>query len=281
MAEQGNEKDEFQKKAFELWMAVTMFISTYAKESNGVVRNVTEMLPYASDLQNFWNAYQKASSNDLIRKMHTKVRSRVKLMKDKLDESIRLCGDDQRLLDKYSENQGYIERKLNELHDMIPKEPRKVPEAVQLTLDFESSSSSSSEHPAQVEPEPDDFSSKSERFLKRLNELRGSVNGFLSSYCEADKLNSVVSYIADMGESVKMLDSLWRRYAKEQWNEPVLDEINGSMKRCIASLRSQCDMSILVCAANKCNDKYAQNHEYVVKKLDALARAFPDGARKR
>lgn len=274
MAEE--KKDEFQKKAFELWMAVTMFISTYSKESNGVVRNITEMLPYASDLQNFWTAYLKASSNELIRKMHTKVRSRVKLMKDKLDESIKLCGDDQKLLDKYSENQGYIERKLNELHDLIPKEPRKVKEPEQLTLDFESSSSA---EPVK-EPEPDDFSAKSDKFLKRLNELRGSVNGFLSSYQESEKTNSVVSYIADMGESVKVLDGLWRRYATEPWNEPVLEEINASMKRCIASLRSQCDMSVLVRDANKCNDKYAQNHDYVMKKLDALARAFPDGARK-
>ena len=276
----GNGNDDFQKKAFELWMAVTMFISTYAKESNGVVRNVTEMLPYATDLQNFWNAYLKASSNDLIRKLHTKVRSRVKLMKDKLDESIRLCGDDQRLLDKYSENQGYIERKLNELYGLIPKEPRKVKEPEQLLLDFESSSSSSIQ-PVQAEPEPDDFASKSERFLKRLNELRGSVNGFLSSYTDDERMNSVVSYISDMGESVKVLDSLWRRYAREPWNEPVLEEINWSMRKCIGSMRSQCDMSILVRDSIKCNDRYAQNHDYVVKKLDALARAFPDGARKK
>ena len=268
------EKDEFQKKAFELWMAVTMFISTYSKESNGIVRNVSEMLPYASDLQNFWSAYQKASSNDLIRKLHTKVRSRVKLMKDKLDESIRLCGDDQKLLDKYSENQGYIERKLNELHDMIPREPRKVAEPEQMTLDFDSVPSSSSEESSSSDT--DDLTAKSEKFLKRLNELRVSVNGFLSSYAEADKTNSVVSYIADMDESIKVLDNLWRRYVREQWNEPVIDEINASMKRCIASLKSQCEMSMLVRDSNKCHEQYAQNHDYVVKKLDALVRAFPN-----
>jgi hypothetical protein len=270
------EKDEFQKKAFELWMAVTMFISTYSKESNGIVRNVSEMLPYASDLQNFWSAYQKASSNDLIRKLHTKVRSRVKLMKDKLDESIRLCGDDQKLLDKYSENQGYIERKLNELHDMIPREPRRVAEPEQMTLDFDAvPSSSSSEEPSSSDA--DNLTAKSEKFLKRLNELRVSVNGFLSSYAEADKANSVVSYIADMDESIKVLDNLWRRYVREQWNEPVIDEINASMKRCIASLKSQCEMSMLVRDSNKCHEQYAQNHDYVVKKLDALVRAFPNG----
>ena len=270
------EKDEFQKKAFELWMAVTMFISTYSKESNGIVRNVSEVLPYASDLQNFWSAYQKASSNDLIRKLHTKVRSRVKLMKDKLDESIRLCGDDQKLLDKYSENQGYIERKLNELHDMIPREPRRVAEPEQMTLDFDAIPSSSSSEESSSS-DVDNLTAKSEKFLKRLNELRVSVNGFLSSYAEADKANSVVSYIADMGESIKVLDNLWRRYVREQWNEPVIDEINASMKRCIASLKSQCEMSMLVRDSNKCHEQYAQNHDYVVKKLDALVRAFPNG----
>ena len=270
------EKDEFQKKAFELWMAVTMFISTYSKESNGIVRNVSEMLPYASDLQNFWSAYQKASSNDLIRKLHTKVRSRVKLMKDKLDESIKLCGDDQKLLDKYSENQGYIERKLNELHDMIPREPRRVAEPEQMTLDFDAVPSSSSSEELSSS-DVDNLTAKSEKFLKRLNELRVSVNGFLSSYAEADKTNSVVSYIADMDESIKVLDNLWRRYVREQWNEPVIDEINASMKRCIASLKSQCEMSMLVRDSNKCHEQYAQNHDYVVKKLDALVRAFPNG----
>ena len=48
--------DDFQKGAFELWMAVTMFMSTYASESNGIVKKVTAMLPYATDLQNFWSA---------------------------------------------------------------------------------------------------------------------------------------------------------------------------------------------------------------------------------
>ena len=123
--------DEFQKRAFELWMAVTMFISTYAKENNAVVKHVSEMLPYATDLQNFWTAYQSAQSNELIRKLHTKIRSRVKLMKDILNESINACGDNQKLLDKYSENQNYIERKLNAVYALIPKEPRKVQEPEQ------------------------------------------------------------------------------------------------------------------------------------------------------
>ena len=52
--------DDFQKKAFELWMAVTMFMSTYAGESNNIVKKVSSMLPYATDLQNFWSAYQSA-----------------------------------------------------------------------------------------------------------------------------------------------------------------------------------------------------------------------------
>ena len=112
--------DDFQKKAFELWMAVTMFMSTYANESNNIVKKVSSMLPYATDLQNFWSAYQSAQSNSLIRNLHTKIRARVRLMRDLLEQSIASCGDNQKLLDKYSENQNYIERKLNDLYSMIP-----------------------------------------------------------------------------------------------------------------------------------------------------------------
>ncbi len=271
------ENDDFQKKAFELWMAVTMFMSTYAKESNGIVKNVSAMLPHASDLQNFLSAYQSAESNDLIRKLLVKIRARVKLMQDSLNESIRLCGDDQKLLDKYSENQNYIERKLNEIYAMIPKEPRKVAEPVQMTLDFEASSSSSSAFPTKQD---DDTAGKSEKFLKRLNELRTSVSGFLSSYPESDKLNSVISYIADMEESIKVVDSLWRRYVREPYNALLLEGINDSVRRHLKALRSQCEMSVLVRDSCKCSDKYIQNHEYVMKKLNDLTRAFPDGLRK-
>ena len=104
--------DDFQKKAFEVWFAVTEFMSTYQKEGNAVVRNVVAMLPYATDLQNFWSAYRSAESNQLIRKLHTKVRARIQLMRECLDKSIEACGSDERLLDKYSENQNYILRKI-------------------------------------------------------------------------------------------------------------------------------------------------------------------------
>ena len=268
--------DEFQKKAFELWMAVTMFISTYQNESNAVVRNVSAMLPYATDLQNFWSAYQSAASNALIKKLHTKIRSRVKLMQDSLNESIKACGTDQRMLDKYSENQSYIERKLNELHGMIPKEPRVVDEPEQMMLDFgeQQASSSSSQKPEQEETEQDGFTAKSEKFLKRLNELRVSVNGFLSSYDESDRSNSVVCYISDMEDSIKVADSLWRRCVRERSNQQLVEGLASSIRKCVSSMRSECEMSMLVCSKDR--DKYAQNHEYVLKKLDALARALPD-----
>ena len=275
------ENDEFQKKAFELWMAVTMFMSTYAKESNGIVRNVSEMLPYATDLQEFWNVYQNAESNELIRKLHSKIRARVKLMQDKIGESIRLCGDNQKLLDKYSENQGYIEAKLKEVYELIPKKPRTVAEPVQLTLDFDSAPAVKEEEPSSSDTADgkDELTAKSEKFLKRMNELRNSVNGFLSSYSDSEKMNSVVSYMSDMDESIKVVDSLWRRYVKEPFDEQILDGINTSMRKCIASMRSQCDMSVLVRDSCRCADKYAQNHDYVVKKLNDFVRAFPDGIR--
>ena len=190
--------DDFQKGAFELWMAVTMFMSTYASESNGIVKKVSAMLPYATDLQNFWSAYQSAQSNSLIRSLHTKIRARVRLMRDLLEQSIASCGDNQKLLDKYSDNHSYIERKLNDLYSMIPKEPRKVKEPEQMLLEFidDACDAGDGNLNEQRDNESDDcLQKKSENFLKRLNELRASVNGFLSTYQGVN--DSVIDYISD------------------------------------------------------------------------------------
>lgn len=263
--------DDFQKRAFELWMAVTMFMSTYAKESNGVVKNVSAMLPYATDLQNFWSAYQNASSNDLIRRLHTKIRARLKLMKDSLDASIDACNGDQKLLDKYSENQGYIERKLNELQSLVPREPRHVAEPEQMTLDFEAGVVGK---PATVEKEEkrtDAVDDGSDRFLKCLNEFRIAVDGFVSSYSGCD--NSVVGYVRGLSDYARTLDSLWRRRLRENGNPQVLDGICMSIRKCISSMRSQCGMSILICDAVKEKDKYGGNHDYLMKKFEALERS--------
>ena len=273
--------DDFQKKAFELWMAVTMFMSTYSGESNNIVKKVSSMLPYATDLQNFWSAYQSAQSNSLIRNLHTKIRARVRLMRDLLEQSIASCGDNQKLLDKYSENQNYIERKLNDLYSMIPKEPRKVKEPEQLLLDFidDAGNAGDGNHNEQQGNESDDcLQKKSENFLKRLNELRVSVNGFISSYQGMN--DSVIDYVSDMNCSIRIMDGLWRRYMREQGDASILDVLNDSMRKCIGSLRSQCEMSVLVRDSCKCSGKYLQNHEYVLKKLDDFIKSFPDGARR-
>ena len=273
--------DDFQKKAFELWMAVTMFMSTYANESNNIVKKVSAMLPYATDLQNFWSAYQSAQSNSLIRNLHTKIRARVRLMRDLLEQSIASCGDNQKLLDKYSENQNYIERKLNDLYSMIPKEPRKVKEPEQLLLDFidDVGNAGDGSHNEQQGNESDDcLQKKSENFLKRLNELRVSVNGFISSYQGMN--DSVIDYVSDMNCSIRIMDGLWRRYMREQGDASILDVLNDSMRKCIGSLRSQCEMSVLVRDSCKCSGKYLQNHEYVLKKLDDFIKSFPDDARR-
>ena len=273
--------DDFQKKAFELWMAVTMFMSTYAGESNNIVKKVSAMLPYATDLQNFWSAYQSAQSNSLIRNLHTKIRARVRLMRDLLEQSIASCGDNQKLLDKYSENQNYIERKLNDLYSMIPKEPRKVKEPEQLLLDFidDAGNAGDGSHNEQQGNESDDcLQKKSENFLKRLNELRVSVNGFISSYQGMN--DSVIDYVSDMNCSIRIMDGLWRRYMREQGDASILDVLNDSMRKCIGSLRSQCEMSVLVRDSCKCSGKYLQNHEYVMKKLDDFIKSFPDDARR-
>ena len=273
--------DDFQKKAFELWMAVTMFMSTYAGESNNIVKKVSAMLPYATDLQNFWSAYQSAQSNSLIRNLHTKIRARVRLMRDWLEQSIASCGDNQKLLDKYSENQNYIERKLNDLYSMIPKEPRKVKEPEQLLLDFidDAGNAGDGSHNEQQGNESDDcLQKKSENFLKRLNELRVSVNGFISSYQGMN--DSVIDYVSDMNCSIRIMDGLWRRYMREQGDASILDVLNDSMRKCIGSLRSQCEMSVLVRDSCKCSGKYLQNHEYVMKKLDDFIKSFPDDARR-
>ena len=273
--------DDFQKKAFELWMAVTMFMSTYSGESNNIVKKVSAMLPYATDLQNFWSAYQSAQSNSLIRNLHTKIRARVRLMRDLLEQSIASCGDNQKLLDKYSENQNYIERKLNDLYSMIPKEPRKVKEPEQLLLDFidDAGNAGDGNHNEQQGNESDDcLQKKSENFLKRLNELRVSVNGFISSYQGMN--DSVIDYVSDMNCSIRIMDGLWRRYMREQGDASILDVLNDSMRKCIGSLRSQCEMSVLVRDSCKCSGKYLHNHEYVLKKLDDFIKSFPDGARR-
>lgn len=273
--------DDFQKKAFELWMAVTMFMSTYAGESNNIVKKVSSMLPYATDLQNFWSAYQSAQSNSLIRNLHTKIRARVRLMRDLLEQSIASCGDNQKLLDKYSENQNYIERKLNDLYSMIPKEPRKVKEPEQLLLDFidEAGNAGDGNHNEQQCNESDDcLQKKSDNFLKRLNELRVSVNGFISSYQGMN--DSVIDYVSDMNCSIRIMDGLWRRYMREQGDASILDVLNDSMRKCIGSLRSQCEMSVLVRDSCKCSGKYLHNHEYVLKKLDDFIKSFPDDARR-
>ena len=273
--------DDFQKRAFELWMAVTMFMSTYAGESNNIVKKVSAMLPYATDLQNFWSAYQSAQSNSLIRNLHTKIRARVRLMRDLLEQSIASCGDNQKLLDKYSENQNYIERKLNDLYSMIPKEPRKVKEPEQLLLDFidDAGNAGDGNHNEHQGNESDDcLQKKSENFLKRLNELRVSVNGFISSYQGMN--DSVIDYVSDMNCSIRIMDGLWRRYMREQGDASILDVLNDSMRKCIGSLRSQCEMSVLVRDSCKCSGKYLQNHEYVMKKLDDFIKSFPDDARR-
>jgi hypothetical protein len=273
--------DDFQKKAFELWMAVTMFMSTYAGESNNIVKKVSSMLPYATDLQNFWSAYQSAQSNSLIRNLHTKIRARVRLMRDLLEQSIASCGDNQKLLDKYSENQNYIERKLNDLYSMIPKEPRKVKEPEQLLLDFidDAGNAGDGNHNEQQYNESDDcLQKKSENFLKRLNELRVSVNGFISSYQGMN--DSVIDYVSDMNCSIRIMDGLWRRYMREQGDASILDVLNDSMRKCIGSLRSQCEMSVLVRDSCRCSGKYLHNHEYVLKKLDNFIKSFPDDARR-
>lgn len=273
--------DDFQKKAFELWMAVTMFMSTYAGESNNIVKKVSSMLPYATDLQNFWSAYQSAQSNSLIRNLHTKIRARVRLMRDLLEQSIASCGDNQKLLDKYSENQNYIERKLNDLYSMIPKEPRKVKEPEQLLLDFidDAGNAGDGNHNEQQCNESDDcLQKKSDNFLKRLNELRVSVNGFISSYQGMN--DSVIDYVSDMNCSIRIMDGLWRRYMREQGDASILDVLNDSMRKCIGSLRSQCEMSVLVRDSCKCSGKYLHNHEYVLKKLDDFIKSFPDDARR-
>ena len=273
--------DDFQKKAFELWMAVTMFMSTYAGESNNIVKKVSSMLPYATDLQNFWSAYQSAQSNSLIRNLHTKIRARVRLMRDLLEQSIASCGDNQKLLDKYSENQNYIERKLNDLYSMIPKEPRKVKEPEQLLLDFidDAGNAGDGNHNEQQCNESDDcLQKKSDNFLKRMNELRVSVNGFISSYQGMN--DSVIDYVSDMNCSIRIMDGLWRRYMREQGDASILDVLNDSMRKCIGSLRSQCEMSVLVRDSCRCSGKYLQNHEYVLKKLDDFIKSFPDDARR-
>lgn len=273
--------DDFQKKAFELWMAVTMFMSTYSGESNNIVKKVSSMLPYATDLQNFWSAYQSAQSNSLIRNLHTKIRARVRLMRDLLEQSIASCGDNQKLLDKYSENQNYIERKLNDLYSMIPKEPRKVKEPEQLLLDFidDAGNAGDGNHNEQQCNESDDcLQKKSDNFLKRLNELRVSVNGFISSYQGMN--DSVIDYVSDMNCSIRIMDGLWRRYMREQGDASILDVLNDSMRKCIGSLRSQCEMSVLVRDSCKCSGKYLQNHDYVMKKLDDFIKSFPDDARR-
>ena len=270
--------DDFQKKAFELWMAVTMFMSTYAGESNNIVKKVSSMLPYATDLQNFWSAYQSAQSNSLIRNLHTKIRARVRLMRDLLEQSIASCGDNQKLLDKYSENQNYIERKLNDLYSMIPKEPRKVKEPEQLLLDFIDDAGDGNHNEQQGNESDDCLQKKSDNFLKRLNELRASVNGFISSYQGMN--DSVIDYVSDMNCSIRIMDGLWRRYMREQGDASILDVLNDSMRKCIGSLRSQCEMSVLVRDSCKCSGKYLQNHEYVMKKLDDFIKSFPDDARR-
>ena len=273
--------DDFQKKAFELWMAVTMFMSTYSGESNNIVKKVSAMLPYATDLQNFWSAYQSAQSNSLIRNLHTKIRARVRLMRDLLEQSIASCGDNQKLLDKYSENQNYIERKLNDLYSMIPKEPRRVKEPEQMLLDFidDAGDAGDGNHNEQQGNESDDcLQKKSDNFLKRLNELRVSVNGFISSY--PDMNDSVIDYVSDMNCSIRIMDGLWRRYMREQGDASILDGLNDSMRKCIGSLRNQCEMSVLVRDSCKCSGKYLQNHEYVLKKLDDFIKSFPDDARR-
>ena len=270
--------DDFQKRAFELWMAVTMFMSTYAGESNNIVKKVSAMLPYATDLQNFWSAYQSAQSNSLIRNLHTKIRARVRLMRDLLEQSIASCGDNQKLLDKYSENQNYIERKLNDLYSMIPKEPRKVKEPEQLLLDFIDDTGDGNHNEQQGNESDDCLQKKSENFLKRLNELRVSVNGFISSYQGMN--DSVIDYVSDMNCSIRIMDGLWRRYMREQGDASILDVLNDSMRKCIGSLRSQCEMSVLVRDSCKCSGKYLQNHEYVMKKLDDFIKSFPDDARR-
>jgi hypothetical protein len=92
--------------------------------------------------------------------------------------------------------------------------------------------------------------------------------------------DSVIDYMSDMNCSIRIMDGLWRRYIREQGDTSILDSLNDSMRKCIGSLRNQCEMSVLVRDSCKCSGKYLQNHEYVMKKLDDFIKSFPDDARK-
>ena len=92
--------------------------------------------------------------------------------------------------------------------------------------------------------------------------------------------DSVIDYVSDMNCSIRIMDGLWRRYMREQGDASILDVLNDSMRKCIGSLRNQCEMSVLVRDSCKCSGKYLQNHEYVMKKLDDFIKSFPDDARR-
>lgn len=275
--------DEFAKRLVSLKMAVNTFVSSYQKETNAIVANISSMASILSELEKIWIAYSMAITNDAIQKSHVKVRARVQMLKNHVNDSIAACGSDQRLLDKYSENQNYVERKVSELYEAIPKEVRTVVEPEQMELDFGFDSKPASpakpaDEATPVEKQDDDgFGNKSEAFIKRINEVRVSINGFVSSY--GGKSNNIIGYVQGMELIMKTIDSLWRRYSSATYNEQILNGINDSIRRNLKSLESQCMMSELIGKSTNVEDEYQQNHKYLRKKINELAKSFPDGMR--
>lgn len=275
--------DEFAKRLVSLKMAVNTFVSSYQKETNAIVTNISSMAPILSELERIWTTYSTAITNDAIRKSHVKVRARVQMLKNHTNDSISACGSDQRLLDKYSENQNYVERKVSELYEAIPKEVRTIVEPEQIELDFGFVSKpvapvKSADEVTPVEKHDDDvFRDKSEAFIKCINEVRVSINGFVSSY--GGKSNNIIGYVQGMELIMKTIDSLWRRYSSAPHNKQILNGINDSIRKNLKSLESQCTMSELIGKSTNVEDEYQKNHKYLRKKINELAKTFPDGMR--
>lgn len=275
--------DEFAKRLVSLKMAVNTFISSYQKETNAIVTNISSMAPILSELEKIWATYSTAITNDAIRKSHVKVRARVQMLKNHVNDSISACGSDQRLLDKYSENQNYVERKVSELYEAIPKDVRTVVEPEQMELDFGFDSNpivtvKPADETGSVERQDESgFKDKSEKFIRCINEVRVSINGFVSSY--DGKSNNIIGYVQGMELIMKTIDSLWRRYSGAPYNEQILNGINNSIRRNLKTLESQCMMSELIGKSTNVEDEYQQNHKYLRKKINELAKSFPDGMR--
>lgn len=257
------ENDAFLKKMFELKSAVSAFRDMCGDEGD-VPGHVMEMNGHIGALGDIWQSYQSAASNDESRKLHLKAKTKVAMLLNCLSEARKACVGS-RMQKKYGGGLDYIGKKITELNAVFPRKPREI------EVDLFEEKISRPVAGAKAEAVPD--------FQRKLAEMRACVTSFVQSYDEQERRRSVVAYIGDMEMYLKAIERFWKKYLSPVRDKGVINGMHASIITELKMLREYYEMSVMIAKANGSWPRYETNHEYVRKKLDELAAAFPETPR--